>query len=223
MKSKKNKRREIVDILNDVQKIYEENDASLSSSHFETISQLFSEKASIEKRNKKENRIVGIVLLSLLLFLFSMFYILMNENETIADDNYNKELLIKKLINENDALTQQNNTLYLFIQSKEDSIKQKKDSLTISTRNGRILTYYDLKHIIDSLQEETLKKDIEILTTKGKLSAVEKMYGITVDENKDSYLFIAAKVDSALMLYPYFKDRLKYDTISNSWTISIIK
>lgn len=97
-------------------------------------------------------------------------------------------------------------------------------------------TKYELAIARDSLQaykdyhdntEKVYKslyeyKDSTIIY-RGYTNIAEKKYGIEFTYKKDSdyYIFYAKskQIDSALIILPYFRDRLKYNPKDNSWEI----
>lgn len=123
--------------------------------------------------------------------------------------------------------------------SVEINPKDKSKSVSYLSREGKALTYGDLIDMYKDQEAENnnLKKEsvdkyneliIEInslrsdsLLFEQKIRIIKEKYGIeAVEEN--GYIFVKGlEVDSALMLLPYYRDKLKYNTEKKSWTITL--
>lgn len=69
---------------------------------------------------------------------------------------------------------------------------------------------------LDRLNKKTYNKyDIEKL----KLELILKNYPITLKQDSTRIILEAPKLDSAMMLLPYYRDKLTYDSITRTWSI----
>lgn len=87
--------------------------------------------------------------------------------------------------------------------------------------------YKAYSHEVDSLNKKLYKYYDSTFIYKGYSNIAKAKYGIVFLHTKDSnnYTFYAnsKQLDSALILLPYFRDRLKYDPEKKSWEIRIRK
>lgn len=72
---------------------------------------------------------------------------------------------------------------------------------------------------IDSLERLNKKTYNNYDIVKLKLELILKNYPILVMQDSNRYYIEAPKIDSALMLLPYYRDKLTYDTITKKWSI----
>ena len=73
---------------------------------------------------------------------------------------------------------------------------------------------------LDTLSSEQI---IELFYDRQKLKTIVQRYNINI-ENIDSTRFIieAQEIDSALILLPYYRDKLKYIPEKNAWQIIVV-
>jgi hypothetical protein len=90
----------------------------------------------------------------------------------------------------------------------------KSNSISLQYRNGKIVKYNELSSEVDSLNQE-----LRIL--KSKLSLIQSNYSIIFKETNNGISIHADKIDSALLLLPYYRDKLSYDSQKKSWTITL--
>ncbi|MBO7045652.1 MAG: hypothetical protein J6W38_04780 [Prevotella sp.] len=115
---------------------------------------------------------------------------------------------------------------------REDVI-QKKEIITKyeqATKHDTIHTYVneDGKEItVPSLLDDNMKLmnkisilELEKSISELKLDMIKKKYGIEVVQANDEVHIEAKEVDSAKLLLPVFRDRLKYDSIKGQWTVT---
>ncbi len=62
---------------------------------------------------------------------------------------------------------------------------------------------------------------LENLNMKQKLDLIHKKYHITFKETDKQITARAPQLDSALLLLPYYRNKLKYDAKKQSWIIHI--
>lgn len=122
---------------------------------------------------------------------------------------------------------------YMSNDDLRDDVTQKKDIITKferAVRHDTIHTYVDKdgKEItVPSLLDDNMKLmnkismlEFEKSMYELKLDIIKSRYGIEVVENNNNYYVEAKEADSAKLLLPVFRDRLKYDSIKKQWTIT---
>lgn len=93
---------------------------------------------------------------------------------------------------------------------------------TISTYEGK-----DGKEVtVSSLLKDNMKLitkvallESELEFSELKLKAIKQMYGIEFVKEDSTYRIEAKQADSARMLLPVFRNRLKYDSIKKQWFV----
>ena len=90
------------------------------------------------------------------------------------------------------------------------------------------IKYYKIySHEVDTLNKKLYKYYDSTFIYRGYSNIAKAKYGIVFLHTKDSnnYTFYAnsKQLDSALILLPYFRDRLKYDPEKETWEIRIRK
>lgn len=116
-------------------------------------------------------------------------------------------------------LSQKNNSATYSVKREKNQIKYSLTTKSINTDTLNNLLE-NTKKIITKLENE--KNDIS-LKLKMYQKAIDK-YGIEFKdvvetENSISYYIVAPKVDSALLIFPVYKNKLKYNTKKNLWEI----
>lgn len=114
-----------------------------------------------------------------------------------------------------------------------EDVTQKKEIITKyeqAVRHDTIHTYYDEsgKEItVSSLLDDNMRLmnkvsllEMEISMYKTKLDAIKQLYGIEFVKEKNEYRIEAKQADSAKLLLPVFRDRLKYDSIKKQWSVT---
>lgn len=114
-----------------------------------------------------------------------------------------------------------------------EDVTQKKEIITKyeqAVRHDTIRTYVDQygnEITMQSLLDDNMKlmKRISELKSENSmqdilLNDIKTLYGITIVEDKSSYYIEGKKVDSALMLLPYYRDRLSYDSVKKQWIVT---
>jgi len=113
----------------------------------------------------------------------------------------------------------------LFNQIMEVKINPNDHSRSIFYRekNGKIITYKELGEEIDTLSRKNINLNLENDILKQKLNVIQKYYNITFKETDKSIIIEALKLDSALMLLPYYRNKIEYNPENNSWLITYSK
>lgn len=218
MKKEKKKVIELIDVIKDIKKIYEENNDSIPVDKAEQVNQLFSEVPIIEKRNKNLGRITLFLLAILISSLSTVIYMYNIEIDLHEKIDLQKDQIIQHLESNNKILN-------LYVRGEQSKDSTRKDStnnkLTITTINGKIQTYFDLENRIDSLDSLCLYREYDIKRLKIKLDFIHDVYGISINDKGNDITLIAPKLDSALRLYPHYKNKLRYDKEKDAWFIDV--
>mgnify|MGYP003610022116 CR=1 FL=1 len=145
-----------------------------------------------------------------------------------------------------DEIVVYTNELNKEIESLKDSLdyyktyfkkKKKNNSATYTVKREKNQIKYSLttKSIntdtVNNLLENTKKIITKLENEKNDISLRLKMYQKAIDkygiefkdvvetQNSISYYIVAPKVDSALLIFPVYKNKLKYNTKKNLWEI----
>lgn len=109
--------------------------------------------------------------------------------------------------------------------------------------NGKVVTYHQLEQQNDSFsrkyEEEknknevtnflhvTIEKYNDVLLEneklKDRISFIKATYHINIIEQKNGFRLVSPEIDSALILLPYYRNMLKYNSKEHSWSIKIVK
>lgn len=122
---------------------------------------------------------------------------------------------------------------HMYNDDLKDDVTQKKEIITKyeqAVRRDTIYTYHDQdgKEItMSSLLDDNLRLmnkisllEMEKSMCETKLEAIKKLYGIEFVKERNEYHIEAKQADSAKLLLPVFRDRLKYDSIKKQWTVT---
>lgn len=82
-------------------------------------------------------------------------------------------------------------------------------------RNGKPVSYKQLSAQLDSLSKLNARYRVQ-------LELVLKNYPIELKQNGNKYTISSPKIDSALILLPYYRDLLKYVKDEHKWEIQIL-
>jgi hypothetical protein len=113
--------------------------------------------------------------------------------------------------------------------STQDLVKLINDILNQNQSLIDSLIYYKRLSVVDNFYkneyEKRLKTTLDSLVINSKIVELAKRdYGISykVDKYDKGYTFERepSKADSAIILFPYYKDKIKRDTANDSWLIS---
>jgi len=122
---------------------------------------------------------------------------------------------------------------HMYNDDLKDDVTQKKEIITKfeqAVKHDTIYTYHDQdgKEItMSSLLDDNLRLmnkisllEMEKSMCETKLEAIKKLYGIEFVKERNEYHIEAKQADSAMLLLPMFRDRLKYDSIKKQWTVT---
>lgn len=139
---------------------------------------------------------------------------------TLKDEKRTKRIEVKTVKYVEHSFVYGTDTLtideLLLTVNKSDSIyKMQIDSLC-SKYNSLITEYNNIQREQNNLKDS-------IISQRMALDLIKRNYSIThswyVKEDSIHVKIESSKADSAFMLYPYFKDRLKFDNKKKSWVI----
>ena len=227
MKKEKEKKIELIDLLKNIRTIYNDNNNSIPINQVDTVTDLFSKVEVIEKRNLNESITSTILFLIFILILSVFLYIGYKEEVNLCNEINQKN----KIIN---GLQENNRILNYYVRGENSKKTNYYDSITheitIRTIDGKMQSYFDLLSRVDSIDSLYIYKKIEVTEGNTKIKDLEfilnfinEAYGISVKvtpmENTKDIELIAPKLDSAIILYPFFKDKLTYNKEKNTWYI----
>ena len=170
---------------------------------------------------RKGKGIMRFALIIILLLLGVALWISKEENDQL-------KVLIKQKNSMIENLAWSDSLLNVFMDVKYDSIKT--DTSNIVTRrlmtfsiNGKKLTYPELHALTDSLVSEQSSLKDSLWAYKTIVKLLKKNYPIytsIASDGKKMYVEISSSaLDSALILYPIFKDRIIYLENSKTWKL----
>lgn len=161
-------------------------------------------------RNKKKIERRGDLVMLLILFTALTFFIFM----TYFTSKENKYL--SKRVSD---MEWTDSLFYEFMNvTVNDSTNQR--SIRYRERNNKIITYLDLVNENDSLKRNISDLKNKNSTYRIKLSLTEKNYPISFIE-KDNWISIESPtIDSALLLLPHYRHKLKYNAKEQTWSIT---
>ncbi|HEY3371627.1 MAG TPA: hypothetical protein VGK10_12300 [Prolixibacteraceae bacterium] len=225
MKKEKNNKIQLIDVIKDIKKIYEKNNSSIPLEEAEQVNKLFSEVEVIEKRNKKGFRFLIIIISLLFSLMVAYIYTLKMEIALYEKLNVTKDELIRTLDKVNEQLN-------LYLRGSSDTIKNHstKNTYYLKTYDGKILTYYDLSNQVDSIDSLLFVETRNLELTNKKLDytfeSLKAKYGIdgnvfirdiTNGKATIGIQLISPKLDSALILYLNFRDKMYYNEVDSAW------
>ena len=202
-------------------------------------------------KNNHVKKLIGLVLFIIFVGLaaslvYSIFYIgkleeqIWERDKTIQELSFRSDLVEEYFDIKHDSL--EHTTSYSLKGSKANFTIMQQDSTELLFRQGdKVLTIQELvkeynvliknyKLLIkdyEDMANEFNKNMQQIKELKSALGLIEKQYNIQYVVKKDSTFSVielsnTEKIDSALMLLPYYKDKLK--KVSDSlWTIEYIE
>lgn len=205
------------EIIKDLRQ-YEQNNADEKYASF--VERLSNKSAEIQKERSSILNILAIVFIAFSMSLVGIWL----------------------LFDRNDALEQEKST-YEWKDSIFNAILKPDSNNSVSylIRNGKIVTYSELEHENDSLhsvivtnkagnpstviekKESTSEidyyKDNKISILEAKLQLVQRNYPIVFHEKGDLITISSPQIDSALLILPYYRDRIKFNSKEKSWTV----
>lgn len=151
------------------------------------------------KKESKERKFLYITVWLLILGIIIIFNLLMDRNSVLESKiNYVESQLR--------YMEYRDSTFVDLMGLETDSI------IVFRTRNGIPLTYKQLSEENDSIAQE---RD-SIATC---LRVILKNYPIKIKTSDNYFWAVSPQIDSALMLLPVFRDKIKYDEKKRVWSI----
>lgn len=151
------------------------------------------------KKEFKERKFLYIAIWLLLLGIIIVFNLLMDRNSVLESKINYVESQLK-------YMEYRDSTFVDLMGLETDSI------IVFRTRNGIPITYKQLSEENDSITQE---RD-SIATC---LKVILKNYPIKIKTSNDYFWAISPQIDSALMLLPVFRDKIKYNEKEKVWSI----
>lgn len=191
------KTRKLSDIIEDLRAAA--NDDSLDSIilHKE-VDMRASELEAILAKEKSDGKFAVIVSILFMLFSVAFAVITYMNNDDLREDVTQKKEIITKY---EKAVSRDTIHTYVDEDGKEITVPSLLD---------------DNMKLMNKISILELEKSISEL----KLDMIKKKYGIEVVQANNEVHIEAKEVDSAKLLLPVFRDRLKYDSIKGQWTVT---
>lgn len=205
MKKDKKKNKTFSEIVEDIRQITQNDSSIIDNTILEKIQNVIAEAdKSIEADRKTERGLpfLFVLFLAVVLSGYVLAYIFDYKRENLQRDIDQKEIIIQNL-QWSDSL------FHKFMDVKYDSA-QKADIMSYRSVKGKYLRYQDLVRANDSLQ-------YRIDNYKIRLNLAERVYGIKFKEKGETTSIIAPSVDSAMLLLPHYRHKIRYDRIKKVW------
>lgn len=211
--SKKNKTRRLSDVVNDIKKEINNN---VNINDDNVVNSLIDEANQIIGENRKADKGIGyamLFMLGLIIYFGISLYQADNQISILNNDIIDKRNTINNL--------QWSDSLFAkFMDLSYDSVNGNR-TIYYKSINGKPLTYSDLTRENDSLKKELFNLKNRNHYNELKLSLAKRNYDISFKET-DSYITIMApRLDSALLLLPYYKNKIQYDTNKKMWNVTL--
>ncbi len=119
-------------------------------------------------------------------------------------------------------------SLYNFETKKYSEVINRYISNCNFTVNGKNISTSELVRMVNQTSNENGLLTDSINALNSMIEVIEDEYGIKltplpVKNGLQAYTRNQSRADSGLLLLPYYGERLKFDTVSKSWKISIQK
>lgn len=158
------------------------------------------------KKKEKRGEILSTTIL-FVVFIFSLVYLYFTLNE-----NRNLESRVSDM--------EWSDSLFHKFMKVSINDSTKRMTVTYRTRNNELVTYFDLVNENDSLKNEINNLKSDNSKYKIKLSLTEKNYPIKYYE-KDGWISVKApEIDSALLLLPYYRNKINYNPKDDFWVVT---
>ena len=104
-----------------------------------------------------------------------------------------------------------------------NAIMQSDNKIRYLTINGTVVTYNQLAKENDSLIKVHYDEKSHNSKLQLQLDLIKRNYPIEIKREGDVYTVVSPQIDSALILLPYYRDKLKYNHKDKSWSIIVKK
>jgi len=159
--------------------------------------------------------IAVLVLFLVALVIFAFIYIWIQENDinNIKDDNKIKTTIIDNLkINDSTFVNSYNDSLF---------VRKYSDSTTYTTvKSRKTISYSEIYDLSDSIRKSYNEIKNQNSNLKIMLSLAKRNYNIKFRETPKTIFIDAPELDSAIMLLPFYRDRITHNKDKDTWTIS---
>lgn len=174
--------------------------ANTSEEQMRELVKKFEQKVEIQKKANKGFNTLLLLLLFVFASLFIGLHLVLDRNDTLEQKITNME--------HRDSLFNQ------IMQPDSNS------TIVYRVRNGIPVTYNQLANESDSLLQ--LTHDIESTkeTYRIKLGLVTRNYPVTFTDRDGIITIHSAKIDSALLLLPVYRDKISYDSKKRTWCVT---
>ena len=156
------------------------------------------------------------LLVFLILILLVLFMIQLDNNGKLKDQIELRDTLIEKS-RINDSLSCEHTEEYVKTVTKYIS---NDCSIMIDKKKISLDEFINI-YIKQADQNDILKDSLAIV--KSQLQLIKERYSLSISLHKENANLIASfdakKIDSALMLLSVFRDRLRFDSVSNKWMV----
>lgn len=211
--SKKNKRRRLSEVVDEIKKEISNNENMDKS---EIVNSLLDEANQIIVENKKADNGIGY---AMLIMIGLIIYLIFNSYQS----DYQINILNTDIVEKRNTINnlQWSDSLFTkFMDLTYDSVTGLR-TIYYKSKNGRPITYSDLIKENDSLKVKLVNLENNNRFNELKLSLAKNNYDISFIET-DSYIKIMApKIDSALLLLPHYKNKIKYDMNKKTWNVTL--
>lgn len=193
------KTRSYKEIINDI-RVFSSENSGLSEKSKEQLTKYADEL----ENNTKEGRF-GLFLLFILLVLFvgstAMWFLSSIEIDDLKIDNRNKGYLIERYER--------------IIKFENDSTH----SFSYRIKDGKPITYQELIDENFELMQKNADLEYEIKKRDIYLDVIGNNYGVRVIERNNHIWAESPKVDSAMILLNVYRDKIKYDPQTKTWSV----
>jgi len=207
--------RNLSKILDDYNNVLDEQKLNMSEETQEKINilQIESQDYIKQKENSATANVFAVAFILLFLGVSLVFNFLSSrENDILQKDNIEKKNIIAKL-QWSDSLFNQ------IMKIKSNYNDNFKGVFFYRNRDGEIITYEELKIENDSLFSKEIDMANENNRLQEKLNLIRKNYNITIKETDKYITTEAPQLDSALLLLPFYRNKIKYDNENKTWII----
>lgn len=218
MKNKKikNKERDFDNIIDDLKLICDNNVKTQNEA--DIVNELYNEAVFLKQKNKKSEIRILIYFIMILLAMGFIGYQFFDIIKYYENQVREKSIIINELSNNDEVLKSSKN----YTINKDDStllsaikyIRKKKfnDSLMLEIKNLQ----NTVKLLKDTNEINRLK--IENQEIKIENENIKYYYDIRIDKYGNIF---SPKIDSALRIYKYYNNKLRYDSEQKKWIVTI--
>lgn len=218
--SKKGKEKSLSSLIDELEASIEQGNSSINNELVQKI------KEKNSKNKTEENLFLKFWIFCMFLFGFSLFgnILLLDRNEQIEQNIINskwKDSLFNAIMEPDSNMSftyrvQPNGKVVTYhqLEQQKDSFSRKYEE----EKNNNEITKYS--HVTREEYNDVLWENERL---KDRISFIKTTYHIRVVEQKNGFSLVSPEIDSALILLPYYRSMLKYNSKDHSWSIKIVK